>query len=105
MNEAGLIFTKLLLEFYQKSYIYWLITLFDYHFTKQILLINFRNKSESSKPKKQPKITFIYAKKVKPKLFGYLLAQQVTSNNDIDFAYEVEPVQNLNPNAGFYNIL
>lgn len=47
----------------------------------------------------------MWAESAKPKLLGHLLAQQVASNNAIDPADGVEPVQSLGPNAGFSGIV
>lgn len=46
-----------------------------------------------------------WVESVKPKLLGHLLAQQVASNNAIDPAARVEPLQSLGPNAGFCGII
>lgn len=105
LSEAGLIPAKLLVDFCQKSYAYRLLTLLDYHPTKQILSISLRDGDKSSQPGEQPENTLMWAESVKPKLFGHLLAQQVASNNAIDPADGVEPVRSLGPNAGFYDII
>ena len=77
----------------------------DHHPTKQILPISLRDGDESSQPGEQPEDTLMWVESVKSKLFGHLLAQQVASNNAIDPADEVEPVQSLGPNAGFCGIV
>lgn len=40
LSETGLILAQLLLDSYQKFYAYWLLTLSNYHSTKQILPTN-----------------------------------------------------------------
>lgn len=45
--KTELIANKLLLNFCQKFYTYWLIILFDYYFLKQILFKNLKNGNES----------------------------------------------------------
>ena len=82
--EAGLIPAKLLLEFRQKTYAYRLLTLPDHHPTKNILPVSLRKGDESSQPGEQPNDTLIWAEQVKPREFGHLLAQKVSSNNAID---------------------
>ena len=50
--------------------------------------------------------TLTWVKNLKPKLFGYLLAQQIASNNDIDLADGVELVHSFGSNVGgFVNII
>ena len=48
LSEAGLILAKLLLDFRQKSYAYWLLTLPNHHPTKGILSISLREGDEKS---------------------------------------------------------
>ncbi len=93
--EAGLIPAKLLLDFRQKTYAYRLLTLPDHHPTKNILPVSLRKGDESSQSREQPNDTLIWAEQVKPREFGHLLAQKVSSNNAIDPADGVEPVDGM----------
>lgn len=99
--EAGLIPTKLLLEFRPKAYAYRLLSLPDHYPTKQILAISLRDGDENSQTGEQPEDTLTWVESGKPKLFGQLLAQQIASNYSIDPADGVELVQSLSPSTSF----
>ena len=104
MSEAGLIPTKIILKSYQKIYIYQLLTLPNYYLTKYILQIRLKEGDECFQPGEQPKNTLMWVKISKRKLF--LLPQQVTCYNAMDFADKVKPVQNFSLNIrDFVNII
>ena len=105
LSEAGLIPAKFLLDFRQKSYAYRLLTLPDYHPTKQILPISLRNRDENLQLGEQSEDTLMWVESVKPKVFGHLLAQQMASNNVIDWVDGIEPVQVLGLNTRFGGIV
>ena len=54
-----------------------------------------RQGDKTSQLREQPNDTPILAKHVKPREFGHLLAQKVSSNNAIDLADRVEPVEGV----------
>ena len=56
--EAGLIPAKLLLNYCQQTYAYWLLTLPDHHPTKNELPVSLKKRDESSQPGEQPDDTF-----------------------------------------------
>ena len=58
-----------------------------------------RKGDESSQPGEQPDDTLTWVEHVKPREYGHLLAQKVSSNNAIDPADGVEPVEGV----GFTN--
>lgn len=55
LSETSLIPTNLLLDFWQKSYTYQLLTLPNCHLTKQILPIYLREGDKNIQPGEQPK--------------------------------------------------
>lgn len=101
LSEAGLISTKLLLDFCQKSYAYWLLTLPDLHFTKLILPISLKKGDKNSQPREQPKDMLMWAKVTMLKMLGLILAQQVASHYSIDLADDIELVSYPGLNINF----
>lgn len=83
------------MNFREKTYAYQLLTLLDHYLTKNILLVSLRKGDESSKPGKQPNDKLTWTKKIKPREFGHLLAQMVSSNNVIDSEDEVDSVDGM----------
>lgn len=52
-----------------------------------------RKKDENSQPEEQPNNTLIWTKQAKPREFAHLLAQKIASDDAIDPADGVEPVE------------
>lgn len=101
LSEAGLIPAKIMLDRRQKAYAYRLLTLPDCHPTKQVLPVSLGKGDKNSQPGEQPDDTLMWVENAKPRLFGHLLAQQIASNNSIDPADGIEPVEAFGPASGF----
>lgn len=91
----------MLLDYCQKAYTYQLLTLPDYHPTKQVLPISLKKNDKNSQPRKQPIDILIQVENAKPRLFGHQLAHQIASNYFIDQANWVELIENLRPISDF----
>lgn len=59
LSKVSLILVKIILDFCQKKYIYYLLKLFNGHLTKKILFVTIKKGDKKSQPNKQPENTLI----------------------------------------------
>lgn len=95
MSKSGLIPAKMMLDYRQRKYALWLLTLPDDHLVKNILPIMLRIGDENAQPKNLPEDDGIWANHQKVRTYGQHLARQVSVQFCIDPANGVKPVINL----------